>query len=159
VSGSLEPKLSALYEFSSLPLFSSEEEIAEEAMQKAVRRFGLRRFALLTGPKGDRKLVASHAPHQFYAVIGEEGELGELFMEGTHPIGKEERKVCEFFARQLERSLLASRIIGEYKQALRKLKKRELRFRSTSCPWIASFTPMRSWDGSSATTLRNWWTA
>jgi len=145
VSGSLEPKLSALCEFSSLPLFSSEEEIAEEAMQKAVRRFGLRRFALLTGPKGDRKLVASHgfknpqevqeglrqrAPHQFYAVIGEEGELGELFMEGSHPIGKEERKVCEFFAQQLERSLLASRIIGEYKQALRKLKKRELRFRA-----------------------------
>lgn len=114
-------------------------------MQRAVKSLGVCRFALLTGPKGDRKLVASHGfkhpqeveeclkergPNRFYAAIGEGGELGELFMEAPHPIGEEEREVYEFLARQLERSLLTSRVLREYKQALRKLKESESRFRA-----------------------------
>lgn len=52
--------LSVLYEISTLPFAPSQEEVAQEAMRRAVRLFGLRRFALFLGAGKGCKLAVFH---------------------------------------------------------------------------------------------------
>lgn len=137
--------LSVLYEISTLPFAPSQEEVAQEAMRRAVRLFGLRRFALFLGAGKGCKLAVFHgfknsreikgaikqrSPNQFHFRLGEGGELGKLFMEKVGAIHERERQVYTIFARQLERVLAAVKANEQYRRALQELKESEARFRA-----------------------------
>ena len=121
----LTAELAILYEISSLSFSDSEEDLAEEAREKATRLFGLRHLVLLLGPKDKRRLAASWGfrrtediakkmgqsePNQFHFAFGDGGELGTLFMEQTHPLTDKERRLYTIFARRLGDVLLARRL-------------------------------------------------
>ena len=115
-------ELAILYEISSLAFSASEEDFAEEAMEKATRLFGVRHFVLLLGSSEHRRLAVSwgfrhvediakkmgrNEPNQFYSAFGDGGELGALFMEQAHSVTDKERRLYTIFARRLEDVLLA----------------------------------------------------
>ncbi|MCK4581143.1 MAG: hypothetical protein KAU10_07315, partial [Dehalococcoidia bacterium] len=94
-------ELSALYEIASLAPSDSEEGFAREAMEKAARLSGVRRFALFKGPVRHGHLLASwgfksareiprrleqNEPNQIRFDFGADGELGTLVMEQPGPI-------------------------------------------------------------------------
>jgi len=125
-------ELSALHEISSLALSDSLGNFGEEAMEKAVRLFGLRRFVLLAGLENDRQLLACWGfkdasnirreiergeVNQFHWVFGDGGELGELLMEQASPLGDREQRLYTIFARQVGEALRTARQVAERKRA------------------------------------------
>ncbi|MHC1610785.1 MAG: PAS domain-containing sensor histidine kinase [Candidatus Methanospirareceae archaeon] len=142
VYGSVTAELSALYEISSLSFSDSEEDLVEEAMEKAVRLFGVHYFALFTGRQsaaswGFRdeeeawQKLKQNEPNQFHFAFGKEGEQGELFMEQAHPIDDRERRLYTIFARRLEKALSATRSIVERNRVSEALRKSEEKYRVT----------------------------
>lgn len=124
-------ELLALYEISSIPFLYSEESLVEEIREKAVKLFGIRYFALFIGPKDHRRLAKSfgfrnlgeisekvkqNKSNQFYFSFGDQGELGELFMEQRHPISNRERRLYTVFAHYIKESLLSIRDIEKLKK-------------------------------------------
>jgi PAS domain S-box-containing protein len=148
IYGSVTAELSALYEISSLSFSDSEENLVEEAMEKAVRLFGVHYFALFTGHQlaaswGFRneeeawQKMKQNEPNQFHFAFafafafGKEGEQGELFMEQAHPIDDRKRRLYTIFARRLENALLTTRSIMERSRVSEALRKSEEKYRAT----------------------------
>lgn len=125
-------ELSVLYEIASLPLLRSEQELRDKVIENAARSLGVSRFALFLGSRGNRRLLASFgfrdsqkiekiteqkSPNQFLVELGEDGELGELFMERTGELGNKELRLYRIFASRIEDTLRNLRSIRERKKA------------------------------------------
>jgi two-component system, cell cycle sensor histidine kinase and response regulator CckA len=116
--------LSILHEISSLSFQGSEAKFMEEAGEKAARLFGLRRFAILLGPKSDQRLMASlglrdgkdteklvrnNNVNQFSYNFGDDSEFGTIYMEQTRPINNREQRIYKIFARKIEDGIKSAR--------------------------------------------------
>lgn len=141
-------ELSALYEISSIRFEDSKATLMEfvrEAMERAVRLFGVSRYALFIGLEGHRELVTSwgfrdsdevqkqvdqEGPNRFRFALGDKGEMGLLLMEKASPIKARERRLYTIFARQLERALLIAQSVRERERTLQLLKESEACFRA-----------------------------
>jgi len=115
--GLITAELSALYEIPSLSFATSEEEFAEEVVEKVVRLFGVCYFALFAGAAGARRLVVSWGfrdtrqiearmkaatSRHFILPLGENGQTGLIYMEQSRPLVYRERRLYTVFARRIE---------------------------------------------------------
>lgn len=139
-------ELSVLHEISRLRLSAPVDELADEAMEKAVRLFGLSRFALLLRQQegGDRlasvcglrdrgdlmERLGEVDPRRFSHPLGDDGELGLLFMERSRAIQEDELRLYRIFSRHLEEGLQRARIVRERERAEEELRASEQRYRS-----------------------------
>lgn len=139
-------ELSVLHEIAWLRLSAPVDELADEAMEKAVRLFGLSRFALLLREEqsGDRlasacglrdrgdlmQKLSQVDPRRFSHPLGDDGELGLLFMERSGPIQENELRLYRVFARRLEDGLQRAKMVRERELGEDALRKGEEEFRT-----------------------------
>jgi len=116
--------LSTLYEIASLTFDDPEVDFSLEAREKAIRLFGLRRFALLRGAPGERELLsgfglggleegeletlegtANRAVYQ----LGPSGTLGLLIFERGRVPSAREKRLCDIYVRRIEEALERAR--------------------------------------------------
>ncbi len=115
--GSLTAELSALHEITSFEISDSEEQIGLEAVEKAGRLFGVRRFAWTRETDKGEDIVLSwgfREPSDIRITTKEKGpnrfnytfdEFGMLFMEQADPITDRESRLYTIFSRQIEKAL------------------------------------------------------
>ena len=138
-------ELSTLYEISSLSNLLSPDQLAHDALEKALRLFGVRRFALWSGPSDVRKLLAmsglkdegdalararTRGDNVFAQSLGNDDALGLLFMEKSVTITPREKRVYDIFSRKLEECLFTVQNSMERQQALESLRESEDKYRS-----------------------------
>lgn len=136
-------ELSSLYEISSILFLRSKEEILKEAVEKAIRLFGVRHFLLFDKKTEDMDVIASWGlkdskipikinqkeMNQFHFSFKKLGNL-ELFMEQSEPINGREKRLYIMYARSLENALLNSKNIEKRKEAEKALKDSEIKYRT-----------------------------
>lgn len=138
-------ELSALYEISSLSSAPSPGQFGHEALEKALRLFGVSRFALWSGPPEARQLLSMSGIRDkdraltltqnqddsiFLQSLGANGELGLLFMEKSATITPSERRIYNLFARRIEECLLTLHSTMEQQRAREALALSEKRHRA-----------------------------
>ncbi len=136
-------ELSALYELSFLRYSDSLAGFTSEALEKALRLFGIRRFALWVGPPDARSiylmsglrdeqsalsLARENAPNLFVEALGVNGTLGLLLMEQASAIAPKERRLYNIYARRVEDGL-AAKGEQERQETFRALTSSEERYR------------------------------
>lgn len=139
-------ELSALNELLGLAFAETEEDLAQEAIEKVSRLFGARRFAVFSGRAPQQRMAISsgfksreHAlallarcggqPHQLALAFNEGTEEQDiLFFEQSRPIDDRLRRLYNVFARRLEDRLSAFRLEACRRQAEEALKRSEARF-------------------------------
>ena len=120
-------ELSALYEISSIQFLQSEQDILNEATQKAIRLFGVRFF--LVHANGDvvtswgfrdskkiSKKIQEAKSNQFKYSFQNLGDL-QLFMEQSKDMNYRERRLYTMFAKSLENALFNAMNIKKREEA------------------------------------------
>ncbi|MBN1268396.1 MAG: PAS domain S-box protein [Kiritimatiellae bacterium] len=117
-------ELSALYEIALMSSLETEEDLLDQALEKATRLFPLRRFVVWEdGPHGGRVLVAwgvrqgdtvahwatEDAPTRFRFVFGSEGTRTILMMEQAEPVTSKQRRLYTLYAQRLAAALTGVR--------------------------------------------------
>ncbi|MDI9434617.1 MAG: histidine kinase dimerization/phosphoacceptor domain -containing protein [Euryarchaeota archaeon] len=133
-------ELSALYEISSIQFLQSEQDILNEATQKAIRLFGVRFF--LVHANGDvvtswgfrdskkiSKKIQEAKSNQFKYSFQNLGDL-QLFMEQSKDMNYRERRLYTMFAKSLENALFNAMNIKKREEAEKALIESESRYRS-----------------------------
>jgi PAS domain S-box-containing protein len=133
-------ELSALYEISSIQFLQSEEDILNEATQKAIRLFGVRFFLVhangevmtswgFRNPQKISQKIQESNPNQFKFSFQNLGNL-ELFMEQSKDMDHRERRLYIMFAKSMENALFNVMNIKQRKKAEKALIESESRYRS-----------------------------
>jgi len=117
----LVAELSVLYELSSFWNCQSMDALGHTSMEKAQRLFGVRRFALWSGPPDERTplclsgfrsenaaldMVRQPPEGAYVAQLGLAGDLGLLLLERSSTISARERRLYAVFAGRVESCLL-----------------------------------------------------
>ena len=138
-------EFATLYEISSLSNYESLEQLAVDALEKALRLFDVRRFGLWSGPpaarhilamsglrdeKGALRLASEHSDCVFAEALGMGGELGFLFMEERSAITHARSRIYHIFARRIEESLLRAHSQEERQRVLEALALSEVGYRA-----------------------------
>ncbi len=123
-------EISVLYEIAWLGFCESEEKLLNEALEKAVRLFGIRCFAVAMGPRerpsplklwGVKDLKEARlrlaGPNGFSFSLEREGNFVLILMERGVPIGERERQILNYFSRILANRLFALRAEAQKKEA------------------------------------------
>ncbi|MBS3817380.1 MAG: PAS domain S-box protein [Candidatus Thermoplasmatota archaeon] len=125
-------ELSVLYEIANLSFEGSLEDFTEEAMKKAKRLFAIYGFALLKGKSEERTTIAcerfwdekdvkekieENKDNQFIYHLGEDGDMGIIFMEQREKIEFSERRLYTIFGKQVEDGLALAESIRERQKA------------------------------------------
>lgn len=138
---SQEAELAALHEISAMTFPGSYEEFFQDAVMRAARLFGLQRIAFLGERHGDSVFLASFGfsspsevqremenlkDNQCVFPVGEEGELGILFLESPRPVETKEYRLYNLFARKIGETLYLARHLEEKEKRMEELERLSL---------------------------------